>query len=181
MATASIAPLWKRNLRRTPLFVWGMVISHFGMAVALAGMASDSAFMKERLIAMTIGETTVVGPYAVRLDKVEPVIGPNWTALEATLAASRGGSAFTLHTQARSYPEPPTETSEAAISTRLDGQLYAVLGKPDDRGRWQVRLWWKPMVTFIWLGGILVALGGAVLQDPRARCRCHRERQGGGE
>src|SRR3546814_15470386 len=48
---ASIAPLWKRNLRRTPIFTWGLVIAHLGVAVSLAGMASESAFNKEELIA----------------------------------------------------------------------------------------------------------------------------------
>ena len=52
------------------------------------------------------------------------------------------------------------ETSEAAIATKLDGQLYTVLGKQGADGRWQLRLWWKPFVTLIWLGGGLVALGG---------------------
>ena len=159
-AAGSIAPLWKRNLRRTPLFTWGMVVSHLGVAVALAGMAADTAFMKERLVAVTEGEATEVGPFAVKLIRVEPVIGPNWTALEAQLEASRDGPAFTLKPQARNYSDPPTDTSEAAIATRLDGQLYAVLGKANGDGSWQLRLWWKPWVTLIWLGGGLIALGG---------------------
>jgi cytochrome c-type biogenesis protein CcmF len=163
LGLASLLPLWKRNLARTPLFTWGMVVAHFGVAVALAGMAADSAFMKERLIALPIGGVTSVGPYQVRLATIEPVLGPNWTALEAVLDANRGTSApLNLRTQARAYTNPMTETSEAAISTQIDGQLYAVLGKPDDEGRWQIRLWWKPMVTLIWLGGVLIALGGAL-------------------
>ena len=58
------------------------------------------------------------------------------------------------------FPTPPTETNEAAIKTVADGQLYVVIGKPDEQGRWQLRLWWKPFVTLIWLGGGMVALGG---------------------
>lgn len=162
-ASASIAPLWKRNLRRTPLFTWGMVISHLGVAVALAGMATDSAFMKERLVAMAEGDTAEIGPFSVKLVAVAPVLGPNWTALEGKMEARLEGQApFTLRPQARSYNAPPTQTSEAAISTRWNGQLYAVLGKVSDDGRWQVRLWWKPWVTLIWLGGGLIALGGAL-------------------
>jgi cytochrome c-type biogenesis protein CcmF len=158
---ASLAPLWKRNLRRTPLFVWGMVIAHLGIAVALAGMASESAFSRERLVAARVGETVAVGPYRLRFESVEPVAGPNWTAVEARLIARRGqGRPFVLLPQARTFSTPPTETSEAAIATRVDGQLYTVIGKPDGGGRWQLRLWWKPFVTFIWLGGALVALGG---------------------
>jgi len=161
IAAASVAPLWKRNLRRTPGFIWGMVIAHLGIAVSLAGMAAESSFTKETLVAARIGESETVGPFTVRFDKIEPVAGPNWTALEATLTVTRGnGKPFVLKPQARMFPTPPTETSEAAIATRIDGQLYTVLGKEDEQGRWQLRLWWKPWVTLIWLGGGMIALGG---------------------
>ncbi len=161
IAAASVAPLWKRNLRRTPGFIWGMVIAHLGIAVSLAGMAAESSFTKETLVAARLGESETVGPFTVRFDKIEPVAGPNWTALEATLTVTRGnGKPFVLKPQARMFPTPPTETSEAAIATRIDGQLYTVLGKEDEQGRWQLRLWWKPWVTLIWLGGGMIALGG---------------------
>jgi cytochrome c-type biogenesis protein CcmF len=169
-AAASLAPLWKRDLRRTPLFTWGMVIAHFGIAVGLAGMASESAFTRETLVAARVGDIVRVGPYEVRFDAVEPIAGPNWTAIEARLTARREqGAAFTLTPQARMFSSPPTETSEAAIATRLDGQLYTVLGREDAAGRWQLRLWWKPFVTLIWLGGGLVALGGALSLLGRVR------------
>ena len=60
-------------------------------------------------------------------------------------------------------------TSEAAIATVLDGQLYVALGETDPQGRWQLRLWWKPMVTLIWFGGALVALGGLLALLGRLR------------
>ncbi len=169
VGAASLAPLWKRNLKRTPLFTFGMVIAHLGCAVALAGMASESAFTKETLAAMEIGETKSVGPYSVALKGIEPVAGPNWTALEGVMEASRGGHAFEARPQARMFPTPLTETNEAAITTALDGQLYLVLGKQQPDGRWQVRMWWKPFVTLIWLGGILVALGGFLAMIGRLR------------
>ncbi|MBA3897555.1 MAG: heme lyase NrfEFG subunit NrfE, partial [Sphingomonadaceae bacterium] len=159
-----------RNLRRTPMFTYGMVCAHFGIAVALAGMSTERAFIKETLIAARIGDTARVGPYDVKFVGIEPVAGPNWTALEATLEARRGsGEPFRLKPQARAYSAPPTETTEAAIATRLDGQLYLVLGKGDAQGRWQLRLWWKPMVTLIWLGGALIAFGGALSLIGRGR------------
>jgi cytochrome c-type biogenesis protein CcmF len=54
------------------------------------------------------------------------------------------------------------ETNEAAIATFWNGQLYTVVGKPDSSGAWQLRLWWKPFVTLIWLGGAMIAFGGAL-------------------
>jgi len=172
VAAASIAPLWKRNLRRTPLFTYGMVISHLGVAVSVAGMASDAAFTREQLVASRIGETHVVGPYSVRFDSVEPIIGPNWTAIEGTLTATRGDTAFELKPQARAFWAPPTETNESAIKTAVDGQLYIVLGRVDEEGRWQLRLWWKPFVTLIWAGGALIAMGGALALTGRLVREC---------
>ncbi|MDO7844311.1 heme lyase CcmF/NrfE family subunit [Sphingomonas immobilis] len=178
LAAASVAPLWGRNLRRTPLFTYGMVISHLGIAVSLAGMASDSAFTQATLVAARVGEPQRVGPYSVTLDGIAPVIGPNWSALEAHLSARRGsGAAIQLRPQARFFSNPVTSTSESAIATMLDGQLYTVIGQPDGAGRWQLRLWWKPFVTLIWAGGALIALGGVLsllgrwLRERRARGR----------
>ncbi len=177
LAVASAAPLWKRNLKRTPLFTYGMVIAHLGIAVSLAGMASDSAFTQETLIAVRTGEPARVGPYTVTLDGISPVIGENWSALEARLTATRGSSERILRPQLRFFANPPTSTNESAILTVLDGQLYTVLGQPDGQGRWQLRLWWKPFVTLIWFGGVLIALGGMlsligrVLRERRAAIR----------
>jgi cytochrome c-type biogenesis protein CcmF len=170
VGAASLAPLWKRNLRRTPLFTYGMVVSHLGIAVALAGMSTERAFIKETLVAARLGDTATVGPYKIKFVGIEPIAGPNWTALQATLQAQRGDNApFIMHPQARMFSSPPTETSEAAIATRLDGQLYLVFGKGDGAGRWQLRLWWKPMVTLIWLGGAMIAFGGMLSLIGRMR------------
>ena len=161
LAVASLLPLRGRRLRQVKLPLWGMVVAHFGIAVALFGMASDSAFTTERLVAVRVGETTPVGPWQIRLAAIEPVAGPNWTALEATLQASYNGAAPALmHPQAREFWAPPQNTAESALHTRWNGQLYTVLGEQAKDGRWQLRLWWKPFVPLIWLGGMLIALGG---------------------
>ncbi|MEQ1547056.1 MAG: heme lyase CcmF/NrfE family subunit [Chakrabartia sp.] len=161
VAAASVAPLWKRNLKRTPLFTYGMVVAHLGCAVSLAGMAADSAFTKESLLAMQIGQTGQVGPYSVTLKGVSEIPGPNWSALDAELVVQRGtGTPFTVHPQSRTFKDPPMETSESAITTALDGQLYLVVGAPTDAISFPIRMWWKPFVTLIWLGGIMIAFGG---------------------
>jgi cytochrome c-type biogenesis protein CcmF len=161
VAVAAFLPLRGRSLRRLPLPVWGMAIAHFGIAVALFGMSVDTAFTVERLTATKVGDTVTVGPWQVRLEAVEPVAGPNWTALAGRLSASyRGGSAHELVPQSRTFWAPPQTTSESALLTRWNGQLYTVLGEATQDGRWQLRLWWKPFVTFIWFGGLLIGLGG---------------------
>ena len=145
-----------------------MVVAHFGIAVALFGMASDSAFTTERLAALEPGQSAQAGPWRVTLDHVTPVAGPNWTAIQGTLSASyKGGTGIELNPQHRSFWAPVQETTESALATRWNGQLYAVIGEEaapgtNGVGRWQVRLWWKPFVTWIWYGGVLVALGGVL-------------------
>jgi cytochrome c-type biogenesis protein CcmF len=161
VAAASLAPLWKRNLKRTPLFTYGMVVAHLGCAVSMSGMAADSAFTKETLVMMKVGETQSVGPYTVTLKGISEVPGPNWSALDAEMIVQKGDSApFTAHPQSRTFTDPPMETSESAITTAWNGQLYLVVGAPTDAVGYPIRMWWKPFVTFIWLGGAMIALGG---------------------
>jgi len=162
LAAASILPLVNRNPLRAPLATWGMVIAHFGIAVALTGMAANAAFTSERLAVARPGEILTVGPWQVQLEDVTPTAGPNYTALEAELHAVRGDQSITLAPQTHYYSDPPTETNESAIRTFWNGQLYTVLGRSDQSGGWQLRLWWKPFVTLIWAGGALIALGGAL-------------------
>ena len=169
VGVASLAPLWKRNLRRTPLFTYGMVIAHLGCAVSLGGMASDSAFTVEKLVAARPGDTIEAAGWQIRLLQIQPLAGDNWTALQADMDVSRNGAPVTIHPQSRFFASPPTTTSEAALLTRWDGQLYVVLGEEVEGGRWQLRIWWKPFVTLIWLGGIMIALGGALALLGRER------------
>ncbi|MDG6079961.1 heme lyase CcmF/NrfE family subunit [Erythrobacter litoralis] len=163
LGIASFLPLRGRRLLKTPLATWGMVIAHFGIAVALFGMASESAFSTERLAALQAGQDTTVGPWRVRLAAVEPQAGPNWTALAGRMVVRYEGDApVEIAPMARSFWAPAQQTTESELVTRWNGQLYAVLGGEAQDGRWQIRLWWKPFVTFIWYGGGLIALGGVL-------------------
>ncbi|HZV17276.1 MAG TPA: heme lyase CcmF/NrfE family subunit [Sphingobium sp.] len=170
VAVASVAPLWKRNLRRTPLFTYGMVIAHLGCAVSMAGMASESAFSQEKLAAARPGDSFEIAGTTVAFDTVMPIAGPNWTAMQATLTVSRDGRVIGVaKPQARFFTDPPTPTTESVQMTRWNGQLYLVLGDALEDGRWQLRIWWKPFVTLIWFGGGLIALGGALALVGRVR------------
>ena len=177
LAAASILPLISRNPLRAPLATWGMVVAHFGIAVALTGMAANAAFSSERLAIAKPGEVLSVGPWLVQLGDVTPTAGKNYTALEAELRASRDDVVVVLDPQTHYYSDPPTETNESAIRTLWNGQLYTVLGRADPSGGWQLRLWWKPFVTFIWAGGALIALGGGLAFLGRILRRRRRWRQ----
>ncbi|MCF8492699.1 MAG: heme lyase CcmF/NrfE family subunit [Sphingomonadaceae bacterium] len=164
LAVAAWMPLRGRKLLRTPFPVLGMVIAHFGLAVSVFGMAAESGFSSETLTALAPGESAKVAGWEVKLNDVNPVVGDNWVAVEGEMIAAKNGNEFPLDPQTRQFFKRPMQTSEAALLTRWNGQLYVVIAQPDQEGdgRWQVRLWWKPFVTFIWYGAILIALGGAI-------------------
>ncbi|MDZ4140107.1 MAG: heme lyase CcmF/NrfE family subunit [Erythrobacter sp.] len=177
LGVAAFLPLRGRKLTRVPVATWGMVMAHFGIAVSLFGMASEAAFTQERLAAVTPGGSEQVGDFTFTLQSVNPVAGPNWTAIEARIAVSRdGGTPVILTPQARNFWSPAQSTSESALLTRWDGQLYAVIGNQAADGRWQIRMWWKPFVTFIWYGGLLIALGGVLAIIGRVRVDMKRRK-----
>ncbi|PKP92154.1 MAG: heme lyase NrfEFG subunit NrfE [Alphaproteobacteria bacterium HGW-Alphaproteobacteria-14] len=177
LGVAAFLPLRGRKLTRVPVATWGMVLAHFGIAVSLFGMASEGAFTQERLAAVAPGGSDQVGDYTFTLQSVNPVAGPNWTAIEARIAVSRdGGTPVILTPQARNFWSPAQSTSESALLTRWDGQLYAVIGNQAADGRWQIRMWWKPFVTFIWYGGLLIALGGVLSIIGRVRVDMKRRK-----
>ena len=136
LAAASILPLIGRNPLRAPLATWGMVVAHFGIAVALAGMAANAAFTSERLAVAKPGETLSVGPWLVQLAGRDADRGQELDRDRgASCARRRGDGPVTLKPQTRYFTDPPTETNEAAIDTFWNGQLYTVVGKPDRVGR----------------------------------------------
>ncbi len=174
VGVASLAPLWKRNLARAPLFTWGMVIAHFGCAVSIAGMASDAAFTRENLVAVLPGEARTVGPFEVTFAGLREMPGPNYAALEAVLLVRKRqgiawGAPFVMLPHLRQFTDPPMLTNQAAIRTFWNGQLYLTIGEKEIEGRWLLRMWWKPFVTLIWLGGAMMALGGSLAMFGRVR------------
>lgn len=164
-AVGSLLPLYGRKLSRTPIATWGMVIAHFGMAITITGMATESGWSTEKLAAMRPGEKVVISGWQAELDEVRPVVGENWVALEGVLRVERDGNTMIMRPQSRQFIDPEQQTTEAALLTRWDGQLYAVIAAPAEGeipDRWQIRLWWKPYVTLIWYGSLLIALGGTM-------------------
>lgn len=162
LMVGSFVPLWKRTLGLMPFVTWGMVVACLGLAMTLAGLASDAVFGSERLVVARQGSVHRVGPYWIRVKGVRPVLGPNWSAAAIDLSAARDqdGAGFVLSPESRLFITPQTVTSRRASATMLDGQLYAALGAADGKGGWQLRLGWKPSVTMIWGGWVLIALGG---------------------
>jgi len=154
-----------------PRAAWGMTIAHFGVALLVLGITASETWQTEKLGIMRPGETVRVGSYDFTFEGARTVAGPNYTALRASFRVTRDGDfVTTMSPEQRRYPTPPMETTEASIRPTLTSDLYAVVGEPDGKGGYATRLYHKPLVSWIWLGSLIMMLGGGVsLTDRRHR------------
>ncbi|WP_142849344.1 heme lyase CcmF/NrfE family subunit [Telmatospirillum sp. J64-1] len=160
-----------RRARNLPRAAYGMTISHFGLALAMAGMIGSTAWVTESIQVQQVGETVTVAGYDYRLDQVKEVRGPNFTAERAVFTVTRDGQHMaTLRPERRVYNQPPRPTTEAAIRTLWYADLYAVVGEPDGRGGHVTRIYHNPLVPWLWAGCALLVVGGSIsLSDRRHR------------
>ena len=159
----------------------GMVIAHLGVAVVTFGVAMVSGFVQERDVRMALGDSHTLDVYEFRMTSLDVVNGPNWVADQATIEIFKGDDRVaTVTPQKRKYTVSGQIMTEAGIHNRWDGDLFVAMGEPLE-GAWGIRLRIKPFINFLWLGSILMALGGAVaLFDPRYRTRFARQTQPSG-
>lgn len=167
------APL-AESLRRAgnlPRAAYGMTLAHAGFAVVVAGVTGASAWKVESIQMLATGEEASVAGYEFQLMDVQEMIGPNYRTRIGTVVVKRDGELVaTLFPEKRWYPVQQQETTEAAIHSNGLADIYAVIGDPDDSGRWVTRFYNNPSVPWIWIGSLLMVLGGLVsLTDRRLR------------
>jgi cytochrome c-type biogenesis protein CcmF len=169
LARAPLAETWRRA-RHLPRSSHGMTVAHIGMAVTVAGIAA-SAWQQERIETVKPGDDLPIAGYVLHLADVTKSDGPNYTAEIAEIAVTRDGHEVTvMHPQRRFFPLQQMATSVTSIHTTLLADLYVALGQDDGKGGWTVRAYWKPLVPWIWIGAVFMALGGVIsLSDRRWR------------
>ncbi len=160
-----------RRLGRSTRSAWGTTFAHAGAGMVIIGIVASSAWQVEKLQVMRPGEIQAVGPYQFKFVGAVPLDGPNYTAVRGTFRVSRDGSEVAvMQPESRSYQNPPMATTEAAIRTGWGGDLYAVVGDPTGDGAWSTRFYNKPMINWIWIGSLIMVLGGLIsLTDRRFR------------
>ena len=167
---AAILDFRKRRGARASAFA--AVLAHAGLGITLMGVAGTSFWRSEALQVLAPGETMVVGPYALRFDGVTQIQGPNFTAKQARLALLDRGQVITvLKPETRAYPAEGQETADTAIRTTGLRDLYLALGDDRGGGRWTIRAYVSPLAPFIWLGALVMALGGGLSLWGRLRVR----------
>jgi cytochrome c-type biogenesis protein CcmF len=160
---------WRR-LAGLPRAAWSTAIAHFGVGVTVLGIVATTAWETELVTTLNPGESAMLSGYTVAFDTFGQVPGPNYLAEEGhfTITAPGGGTEQMIASR-RAYVGSNSPTTEAAIQTYGFSQLYLQLGEPLDDTH-VVRIWYKPFITLIWLGTVLMALAGVIsLSDRRLR------------
>jgi cytochrome c-type biogenesis protein CcmF len=170
LARIELATSWAR-LKGLPRSAFGTALAHAGMGVTVIGIVTVTGYESERIAMMQPGETIEVADYELRYEGTAPRTGPNFREDVSRFVATRQGSReFVLEPSKRFFGARQMTTTEAAISTRGFSQLYVSVGDRRDDGALAVRAYYKPLVTLIWLGTVLMSLGAAVsLSDRRLR------------
>ena len=153
--------VWRR-LRGLPRSRWGMHLAHIGTAIFILGAAGASFYEAETIERAFPGDVLTAGGKTYRLEEVKPIAGPNYSSTAAVLSLldANGQPYDTMISEIRFYPVSGTTTTEAAIRPRISGDAYAVLGDGDADQGYTLRLYDKPLVSWIWGGAALMALGG---------------------
>jgi cytochrome c-type biogenesis protein CcmF len=157
-----------------PLSVWSMSLAHLGAGVLTIGAIAETAFRIERTVALAPNESVDFADRRITLLEVGDVQGPNYNATRASFRVERDGAATPLHTERRFFLTSPMPTTEVGILSGLDGDLYLAFGdaiRDSNPAAWSVRLYFNPLVHFIFVGALMMALGGALSLVSLARRR----------
>ena len=163
---ALTALLWFSSQGRSPfkkpLSVWGATLAHLGMAVTVTGITLTSMYSIENDVRLEANKPGyVVGEYEFKFVKVENHQGKNYKAIRATVDVFQNGKPLeTLYPEKRDYGPGTMPMTEAGIDAGFFRDLFIALGEPVGKGAWSFRIYHKPFVRWIWLGGILMAIGG---------------------
>ena len=156
-----------RGLKQ-PTSFYGMTLAHFGLAIFLVGVAISNHYSLEKIVRLAPGDTAQLGDYRFVFNGVREQEGPNYTADEGTFEVYSGDERIaTLKPQKRFYPVQRNIMTEAAIDPALSRDIYVALGEAMEDGAWSVRLYVKPAIRWIWLGGLLMMTGGLLAAADR--------------
>ncbi len=150
------------RLKALPARAHGLTLAHFGMGIIVLGVTGNTAWTQEHLGLMRIGDEAQLGGYTFTLKGVSEHQGPNYAALRGHFDVADGKRVFPLAPELRIYQQPPQTTTEAGIRPTLFGDVFAAIGEPKADGRIGVRLYVKPLVSWIWVGALMVAFGGFI-------------------
>ena len=168
-----------RRARNLPRSAYGTLLAHIGVGVMVIGITATSAWQTEVIEAMKPGDRLNIAGYEITFRGTAPRRGPNFQETVGHFAVeSNGRHRFDLEPSKRLYDAPRQPTTEAGIRATLLGDLYLVLGDPIHDGSHAVRAYFHPLVRLIWLGALIMSIGGVIsLLDRRLRVGAPSRRQ----
>ncbi len=162
------------GLRSLPLSFYGMSTAHLGLALFIFGVTFSSAYSEEKMVHLQDGQSVELAGYKFVFEGVADREGPNYMSKEGRVGVFRGGEPVAvLHPERRTYRVQSDAMTEAAVDASPLRDLYVAMGEEVEGGRREVRVYYKPLIRWIWLGAMLMALGG-VLSASDARYRVAR-------
>jgi len=157
-----------KYLKRLPRGYYGMLLAHFGVAVFIIGVTLVNGYETEKDVRMKPGSTVAIGGYDLRLERLEDMVGPNYSGIRGVVTVMKNGRVVNMmYPEKRLYNVQQMPMTEAAIDTGFTRDLYVSLGEPLDGGDWVVRVYHKPFIDWIWGGAFLMAMGGIVAVSDR--------------
>jgi cytochrome c-type biogenesis protein CcmF len=165
--------------RGLPRSAYGTTLAHFGLGVTLLGIVCEVNFGAERIVSMKPNDKVMLRSYELTFDGLATRQGPNYRETTARFSVQRDGVPVgVMEPSKRTFPARSSSTTEAALMTRGASQLYLSLGDPNPDGSIAIRLYHKPLVLLIWLGAVVMMLGGLLsLSDRRLRVGAPRPAQ----
>ena len=157
--------------RRLPRSTYGMTLAHLGLAIFICGAVADSAWRTEVVINAKESDKASIAGFDAVLEKVERQQGPNYQLERATIVIKKDGEYITtIFPERRFYPVQQMPTTEAAIHTTFLADIYVSLGEGGKNQGWTLRLWYNPLIPWIWAGCLIMVFGGLIsLSDRRLR------------
>jgi len=158
---------WRSRVKLTPA-VLGMSVAHIGVGLFVLGVTMVNTFGIETDRALRPGESIEIGKYQYEMRELRDVQGPNYTAREAVIEIRRNGEFVSeVRPQKRQYLVQKSPMTEAGIDAGLTRDLFVAMGDQIGADTWSVRVQYKPMIRFIWLGCLVMALGGLIAASDR--------------
>ena len=147
---------------------WGMVLAHLGVAMTVWGIAFSQNYSVERDVRMSVGDTVQIADYDFTFKGISDANGPNYIGGKAQIDITyHGKTEATLFAEKRLYTVSKMPMTEAAIDWGFTRDLYVALGEKLENNAWALRLYYKPFIRWIWLGGLFMALGGLLCMFDR--------------
>ncbi|MCF6234997.1 MAG: heme lyase CcmF/NrfE family subunit [Gammaproteobacteria bacterium] len=146
----------------------GMVLAHIGVAIGVIGITLVSGYEIEKDVRMDIGDTLTMGGYEFKFEGIENIEGPNYSASRGLIQVSENGEVLTmLHPEKRIYNVQTMPMTEAAIDSSIFRDLYVSMGDSLGGTAWAVRVYYKPFISWLWMGCFLMGLGGLLAVSDR--------------